>query len=233
MAIVSCLVGVGLMILVFGLSPTSQNDSSTEVKTPPAKEIPKKAKPAWNLALGNVVVIAPELGLDIKGLKGSKIEFSRVTAKVETQLFPIRELYRAESEKNPTLMGGLLLQLTVGPSGEVAQAKELGSRISGDEFRKAVIAEAAKWEFQDIVPEGATINCPLLFVREGMDITTLITWEKTLGLAEDQAALNRAGNRFAQESNSTAKGSAAEKRAKQATAASAFRPKAPRYWPDS
>ena len=232
MAIVSCLVGVGLMILVFGLGPNGQNNSSTEKKTSPAKEIPKKAKPAWNLALGNVVVIAPELGLDIKGPKDSEIESPRVAAKVEMQLLPIRELYRAESEKNPSLMGGLLLQLTVGPSGEVTQAKELGSRISGDEFRKAVLAEAAKWEFQDLVPEGATINCPLLFVREGMDITTLISWEKTLGLAEDQAALNRASNRSVQESKSTAKGSAAEKRTKQATASSPPRPKGPRYWPN-
>ena len=184
----SCAFGLALMILVFGLGPSSQRDSMPEEKNSPAKEDPKNSQPAWNVALGNVVVIAPELGFGVKGPKDAKVEVSRVNAKMEAQLLAVRDLYRTESEKNPNLMGGLFLQLALGPSGEVAQVKELGWRIADSDFRKAVVAEVGKWEFQNVAPEGTTINCPLLFVREGMEITTLVRWEKTLGMFEERTA---------------------------------------------
>jgi hypothetical protein len=72
--------------------------------------------------------------------------------------------------------------------------KELSSRIPDGEFKKTVLAEASHWSFADVVDEPLTINCPLLFIREGMDITTLVQWEKSLVLLEDKPSTARGTN---------------------------------------
>lgn len=141
-----------------------------------------------NVALGNVVVIIPELGLAVKNSKEINVPAVRLAAQIDRELVGLREFYRSEAEKHPVLMGAILLELTVGPSGEVTRVKEIATRISDGEFRKAVIAAADKWEFKDVVPAGATIVCPLLFVREGMDITTLVKWERA-GLFDPESRL--------------------------------------------
>ena len=41
------------------------------------------------------------------------------------------------------------------------------------------------------VAENLTVTCPLLFVREGMDITTLVLWEKSLANAPDKTTPSR------------------------------------------
>ncbi|MBI1997755.1 MAG: AgmX/PglI C-terminal domain-containing protein [Deltaproteobacteria bacterium] len=144
---------------------------------------PTRKKPArvWNIALGNVVVVAPELGLSLKPAKDPAPEQSKVVARIESQLQSLRELYRHESEKNPGLMGSMTLQFMVEPSGEVTKVKEVSSRLSNSDFKKAVISAVSQWSFREVVANGATIHCPLLFVREGMDITTLVQWEKSFG----------------------------------------------------
>jgi len=60
-------------------------------------------------------------------------------------------------------------------------------------------------------------------VREGMEITTLIKWEKTLGLFEEQNALNGANTRPIQE---TANGSPAARRVKNSVTRSPKQPQA-------
>jgi hypothetical protein len=141
----------------------------------------KKPARAWNIALGNVVVVAPELGLSIKPAKEPAPESSKVLARIESQLQGLREIYRHESEKNPGLMGSMTLQFVVDSSGEVTKVKEASSRLSNSDFKKAVISAVSQWSFRDVVANGATIHCPLLFVREGLDITTLVQWEKSFG----------------------------------------------------
>ena len=91
-------------------------------------------------------------------------------------------------------MGNIILQLNVGATGDVTQVKEISSRIPDGEFKKAVIAEVSHWSFAELLPESVTVTCPLLFVREGMDITTRIQWEKSLGQLEDKAAIARGAN---------------------------------------
>ena len=103
----------------------------------------------------------------------------------------LREFYREKSEKNLTLMGGMMLQLTITPSGEVSHVKELGSRIADAEFAKSVVAEVSQWSFQDLLSEPVIVNCPLLFVREGMDINTVVQWEKALGPLVEKSAVGR------------------------------------------
>jgi hypothetical protein len=54
-----------------------------------------------------------------------------------------------------------------------------------------VLAEVSKWTFPEILSEDTIINCPILFVREGMDITTLVQWEKTLGQFNENSAMTK------------------------------------------
>ncbi len=182
LAITSCVLGVALVFFAFSVG-TKRSKKAPRVEREASGAEPARKKPArsWNIALGNVVVVAPELGLSVKPAKESAPEQSKVVARIESQLRSLREIYRHEREKNPELMGSMTLQFIVEPSGEVTKVKEVYSRLSNSDFKKTVIAAVSQWSFRDIIAGGATIQCPLLFVPEGMDITTLVQWEKSLG----------------------------------------------------
>ena len=197
MALASCAFGAVLILLVSQMGSNSEDKSSGREASTEAK---KKTPRSWNIALGNVVVVAPDLGFNAKVLKGGRVEESKIAARLESQLQGLREFYREQSESDPSLMGGMLIQLSVNSSGEVTQVKELVSRITDSEFKKAVVTEVSKWTFPEIIPETTTINCPLLFVREGMDITTVVQWEKTLGQFNEKSAVAKINTQAAQES---------------------------------
>jgi hypothetical protein len=181
-AIASCVLGVALIFFAFSVGTKgSKKAPPVEREASGAEPARKKPARAWNIALGNVVVVAPELGLSVKPAKDPAPEQSKVVARIESQLQSLREIYRHESEKNPGLMGSMTLQFMVEPSGEVTKVKEVSSRLSSSDFKKAVISAVSQWSFRDVIANGATIQCPLLFVREGMDITTLVQWEKSFG----------------------------------------------------
>jgi Bacterial SH3 domain len=196
-ALASCVFGAGLIVLVSQMGSNSEDKSSEKESSVKAK---RKTARSWNIALGNVVIVATDLGFNTKALKGGGVEESKIAARLESQLQGIREFYREQSESDPSLMGGMLLQLTVNSSGEVTHVKEIVSRITDGEFKKAVLAEASKWTFPEIIPETTTINCPLLFVREGMDITTVVQWEKTLGQFTEKSVIAKISAQAAQES---------------------------------
>ena len=193
-ALSSCVFGLGLIVYGFGAGIKSPEPKTSAGANPPVEAPRKKPVLAWNVALGDVVIVAPELGFSISPAKASTIEQSKVVARIEGQLQKLRELYRQEGEKNPALMGDIMLQLSVDASGDVTQVKEIASRIPDGEFKKAIIAEVSHWSFQQVIPESVTINCPLLFIREGMDITTVLQWEKSLARLDDNLASARDTN---------------------------------------
>jgi hypothetical protein len=195
-ALASCAFGAGLIVLV---SQMGSNPEDKSAQKEPNVDAKKKNSRSWNIALGNVVVVAPDLGFSAKVLKGGRVEESKIAARLESQLQGLREFYREQSDSDPSLMGDVLLQLTVNSSGEVTHVKEIVSRITDSEFKKAVLAEASKWTFPEIIPETTTINCPLLFVREGMDITTVVQWEKTLGQFTEKSVIAKMSVQPAQE----------------------------------
>ena len=199
-ALASCAFGAGLILLASQMGSKSEDETAATGKNSSAEAQRKKTHRAWNIALGNVVVVAPDLGLNAKAFKGGQVEESKIAARLESQLQGLREFYREESERDPTLMGGMLLQLTVSPSGDVTHVKELVSRIADSEFKKAVLAEASKWTFPEIITDSTTITCPILFVREGMDITTIVQWEKTLGQFNEKSAIAKMNPQVTQQS---------------------------------
>jgi hypothetical protein len=186
-ALASCVFGIGMIFWGFRIGSKSPQEKVSPQKSREAETKRKQSYPAWNVALGNVVVLAPELGFNVKAVKGEPVDQARIGAKIESQLLDLRDLYRDESEKNPNLMGGILLQLAVNSSGEINHVREIASRIPDNDFKRDLMDAVSKWDFSQVISFPVVINCPLVLVREGMDITTVVTWEKSLGLLEDKS----------------------------------------------
>ena len=195
--IFSCIIGLGVVYFGFGIGTESPKKEASAGATPVAPRDLRRPVRAMNLALGNMVFFAQDLSFSAKSAKNSAVDASKVAARIENQLQGIREIYRIESAKTPALVGSLLLQFNIAPSGEVSQIREVAGRLNDGEFKKAVIAEAAKWTFAEIASENLIVTCALLFVHEGMDITTLVQWEKTIGNLADKPAANAAPNQSA------------------------------------
>jgi len=171
---------LGLTIVYFGSGVGTESPKKDAPTRATATEAEERIKPlrAMNFALDNMVFFAHELGFNVITANDEAVSKNRVALRIENQLHNVRELYRVEIAKNPSLAGVILLQLDITPSGEVSQVRETRSKIIDSEFKKAVVAEVAKWSFSDIVSESLKVDCPLLFVHQGMDITTLVRWEK-------------------------------------------------------
>jgi len=195
--IAACLVALVIVYFGFGVGVESpQKSANASAPAQPNGPAPKPVQ-AMNLALGNMVVLAQDLGFTIKTANDISIAGNKIALRIESHLQRLREIYRQESGKNSTLVGSVLLQFEISPSGEVGQVRELSSRLNDGEFKSAILAEVAKWSFAGIVPDNLTVTCPLLFVREGMDITTLVTWEKSLANPGGKAApVRSAGKPF-------------------------------------
>ncbi len=182
-ALVGCAFGLGLMVIGIGVGSGSRDRVTSGVKEESARKLP-----TWNIALGDLVILAREMGFDAQAGNDALIDEAKVAGKIESQLQGLRDLYRQEISKNSALMGGVVLQLSISSSGKVTKMREITSRISDNDFRTAVIADASTWSFDQVLSEESTIICPLLFVREGMDITTLIQWEKSLSQPGDRTS---------------------------------------------
>jgi hypothetical protein len=182
-ALVGCAFGLGLMVIGIGVGSGSRDRVTSGVKEESARKLP-----TWNIALGDLVILAREMGFDAQAGNDALIDEAKVAGKIESQLQGLRDLYRQEISKNSALMGGVVLQLSISSSGKVTKVREITSRISDNDFRTAVIADASTWSFDQVLSEESTIICPLLFVREGMDITTLIQWEKSLSQPGDRTS---------------------------------------------
>lgn len=186
--IAACLIALAVIYFGFGVGGESPKKAANASAPSQPKGPALKPVQAMNLALGNMVFLAQDLGFSIKTAKETHFEANKIALRIESHLQRLRELYRQESGKNSTLVGSVLLQFEISPSGAVSQVRELSSRINDGEFKAAILAEVGKWSFVDIVPENLTVTCPLLFVREGMDITTLVSWEKSLATPGEKSA---------------------------------------------
>jgi len=189
--VMSCAIGLVVVYFGFGVGTESPKREASASVSPAALDQRQKPIRAMNVALGNMVFLAQDLGFSVRNAKNGVTDASKISARIESQLQGIRELYRQEVANNPTLAGGMILQFNVAPSGEISQVQELSSRLNDSDFKRAILAEVSRWSFADIVDDNLTVACPLLFVHEGMDITTLVQWEKFLGNFGDKAAMSR------------------------------------------
>jgi hypothetical protein len=174
----ACLLGLAMVYFGSGVGTESPKKEADARATGTDAEESKKPLRAMNFALDDMVFFANELGFNVINTKDEPVFPNKIATRIENQLQSVRELYRIEIAKNPSLGGVIFLQLEITPSGEVSQVKETASKIADSEFKKAVIAEVGQWSFSDIVSETVKVHCPLLFVHQGMDITTIVRWEK-------------------------------------------------------
>jgi hypothetical protein len=147
---------------------------------PALEQKEKRPVRAMNLALGNMVYFARDLGFAVKNDAGTSVDGAKIAARIENQLHGMRELYRQEIAHNEALAGSLIVQFRVRPNGEVSEVREQSGRMLDAQFKKSVVDQTATWSFTDVATENLQVTCPLLFVQEGMDITTLIRWERSL-----------------------------------------------------
>lgn len=192
--IIGCVIGLAVVYFGYGIGRGSfKKDAAVETVPGETRLVRKRPVRAMNLALGNMVYFARDLGYLAKTSKGEPADMGKIAARIESALKEVRELYRQEIAKNPALAGSLTLTFNVDSSGEVTQVRELTSRFQDSGFKNAVVAEVSKWSFADIVTENLKVVCPLLFVQEGMDITTLVDWEKSLDSQLAKPSLVRTG----------------------------------------
>jgi hypothetical protein len=189
--VASCLIGLAVVYFGFGVGTESPKKEASASANAVGVERRQRPVHAMNVALGNMVFLAQDLGFSVRNAKDSA-EANRIAGRIESQLQEVREQYRQEVVKNPTLAGSLTLQFNIAPSGEVSQVRELSSRLNDGDFKKAISAAVSNWSFAEMVDDNLTVTCPLLFVHEGMDITTLVLWEKSLSNSGDKPALARA-----------------------------------------
>ena len=179
--ILGCIIGLTVIYFGFGIGTESPKKEALAGPSRAAAADPSKPVRAMNLALGNMVFFAQDLGFSVRNTKDEAVNPAKIVARIEGQLHGMRELFRGEIARNPSLAGTVTLQFNIAPSGEVSQIREVSSRINDSDFKKAVITEGAKWSFVETVAEPVSVTCPLLFVHQGMDITTLVQWEKFVG----------------------------------------------------
>ena len=186
------MIGLGVVYFGYGIGTESPGKNANAKATPAELQQNKKPVRAMNLALGHMVFFAQDLGFAVKNIGESTVDANKIAARIESQMNGVRQLYRQEIAGNPALAGDLVLQFNIDSTGEVSQVRELSSRVNDEEFKKAIVAEAAKWSFAEIATGNLQVTCPLLFVHEGMDITTLVQWEKALANSHEKPALAHA-----------------------------------------
>jgi hypothetical protein len=132
------------------------------------------------------VLAAEELGFKVwgDGATDANRGESVISEQIGSQLSDLRRLYQQEVQSKPDLMGSIILQLTISPTGAVTKVEEYAARIRDTEFKKAVVSEIYKWRFPAANAGPVKVNYPLLFVPPGMDVASLAKWEQVVGPAE-------------------------------------------------
>jgi len=129
------------------------------------------------------VLPAEELGFNVRGpgVLDVNRRDSLLSQKIESQFGRLRGLYQQQIQRKPDLMGTVTLQISIDSSGRVTRVNESKSHINDGDFKKAVIQEAYAWRFPPAPAGSVEINYPLLFLPPGMDVATIVNWERAIG----------------------------------------------------
>jgi len=128
------------------------------------------------------VLASKELGMSVSG-KGAD-EPSRSLEVLEQQVLAflpqLQEVYDHGRELDPNLMGSLDVNLTIEPGGQVSDLRFPVRRVFNDRLVSAVFDQMRAWTFPP-AGEQVQLRCRLLFVPPGLDLASVMTWEKQLG----------------------------------------------------
>ncbi len=170
---------------ILGLYAEKQGFS---LKTLFRKESPaaSSSQPGGGTSPGAVVaqvIGAEELGFKVWGTGATDVNRREalISERIESQLDYLRRFYQQQIQQKPNLMGSIILQLTISPLGQVTKVEEFSSQIKDAEFKRSVIEEVYKWRFPEATLGLVKVNYPLMFLPPGMDVATLVRWEKSIG----------------------------------------------------
>lgn len=136
------------------------------------------------------VLVSKELGMTVTG-KGAS-EPNRSVEVLEQQLLAflpqIQEVYDQERAQDPSLMGAMDVSLTIEPTGHVSDLRFPLRRVSNERLVSAVFDRMRAWGFPP-AEEQVQLRYRLLFVPPGVDVASILTWEKQLGghVVEDRS----------------------------------------------
>jgi tetratricopeptide (TPR) repeat protein len=171
-----------LVVGMLGYYAKKQGVNISDIFTPtrPATQ-QLEVKPAVpEASLSAQVLAAEELGFKVAGdgAENANRQASVISEQIGSQLSDLRKLYQQEVEKKPELVGSVLLQLTIGSTGEVSHVEACASRMPDEEFKKTLVNEVYKWRFPEANVGSTKVNYPLLFVPPKMDVATVRQMEK-------------------------------------------------------
>jgi len=165
-------------------SPSQENKVAEPMATlPPATSEEKAPGPLSSPPSSSAsVLVSKELGMTVTG-KGAG-EPSRSVEVLEQQLLAfipqIQEVYDHEREQDPNLMGTMDVSLTIEPTGHVSDLRFPLRRVSNERLVSAVFDRMRAWSFPP-ADEQVQLRYRLLFVPPGVDVASILTWEKQLG----------------------------------------------------
>jgi hypothetical protein len=125
-------------------------------------------------------VLAVE-GIAPSGTSGADtIKREAIQKTVTNQLSSLQQTYDRWSQKNPNLMGSLVVKMKLDAAGNVVKVEDVASRLPDTSFRNAVLDELRKWKFPKAKIGAAEFTVPLLFIPKDMASATIVRWERTL-----------------------------------------------------
>jgi hypothetical protein len=142
----------------------------TAKATEPSKEVPRRG----------TVVTVKELQIRVSGKGAGDPNRSPevLQQKVETHFSDLQEVYEAERTADPSLMGSLVLNLTIEPDGRTSHIRFKSAKIASKKLQDIVRGLAHEWRFS-LASGEVRVDYPLLFLPLDMDAASIIAWERS------------------------------------------------------
>lgn len=140
----------------------------------------KATEPSKEASRQGTVVTVKELRLRVsgKGARDPNRSPEVLQQEVETHFPDLQEVYEAERTANPSLMGSLVLDLTIAPDGSTSHVRFKSAKIASKKLQDIVHGLAHEWRFSPASGK-VRVDYPLLFLLPGMDAASIIAWERS------------------------------------------------------
>lgn len=160
-----------------GTEMKEQDESSSLT----AVTAPDRSRESASPASRGSVLANRELGMVVTG-KGVTDPYRSLDALEEQILVflpELREVYEHERALDPGLMGSLDVHMTIESQGAVSDLRFPTRRISSEKLVGAVFDRMRAWSFPP-ANEQVQLRYTLLFVPAGVDLASIVLWEKHL-----------------------------------------------------
>lgn len=159
----------------------SNEKENPQVSNGGSKQIVDVTEPPMEKEPLGKVVTATEFGIHVsgKGMGDPNRSPEAIQQEVEPHFPDLQEVYEIERAADPSLMGSLVLELTIAPDGSTSQVRFKSAKIASKKLQDIVHGLAHEWRFS---PAGGAVQVtyPLLFLPPGMDAASIIARERSV-----------------------------------------------------